>query len=486
MLVATGRWAEKIVRQAVGSAADVLVLGIDVAALMTPSLLKNRYEEFISEERERYDLILIPGSVNPTGFETLARELGTQIALGPKQAYDLKLTLTSLDRSQLSLATPADSIVYARRAREARSQLVQLESAASCSYLIRSLKIGGQSRMKVLGEVIDAPFVDAQATAGHHISEGADIVDVGIPAGTTVREVREAFLNVKAVTDRCNIPTSVDSLDSELVRVGIEAGADLVLSFTAENARDIGPLIAKKRIAAVVLPDEGDLCSAVRLAQSFGIQKILADPILYPLGAGAVKSLVEYNNMQSASRVPLFLGVGNIVELLEADSIGANALLAGLAMELGVAVLFTPEHSDKAKGSVRELKTAAQMMQLARARKSAPKDLGIDLLLLKERHRRPEYTVKGQHTVRANDFNPPLWEPDPLGNFIIGIADKSIFARHDSGTSISGASAQSILDAIFELELVSTLSHAAYLGSELEKAEIALKLGRSYAQDDVF
>ncbi len=484
--MATGRWAEETVKQAVGSAADVLVLDIDIAALLTPSLLKSKYQAFISQSRQPYDLILIPGSVNPIGFSALAKELGIQISLGPKQAYDLRLTLKSLDRSLLSLAEPADVIIHAKRAAEARSQLAQLESAAACAYMMRDLKIGGQSRMKVLGEIIDAPFVDARSVAAHHIQAGADIVDVGIPLGATEREVRQAFANAKAITDRHNVPTSVDSLDPELICAGVEAGADLVLSFTAENARDIGALVAKKRIAAVVLPEDGDLCSAIHLAQSYGIEKILADPILFPLGAGAVSSLVEYQRMQSLSNVPLFLGVGNVVELMEADSIGANALLAGLAMELGVAVLFTPEHSDKAKGSIRELKTAAQMMQLARARKSAPKDLGIDLLVLKERRRRPEYAVESRRTVLATDFDSPPWEADPAGSFIIGLSDCSIFARHDSETTVCGQSAKSILDAIFELELVSTLSHAAYLGRELKKAEIALKLGRSYAQDDVF
>ena len=76
--------------------------------------------------------------------------------------------------------------------------------------------------------------------------------------------------------------------------------------------------------------------------------------------------------------------------------------------------------------------------------------------------------------------------PDPTGNFVIGIKDGAIFARHDTGTTIQGDSAERILDAIFELELVSTAPHAGYLGRELKQAEIALKLGRSYAQDDTF
>ena len=105
-----------------------------------------------------------------------------------------------------------------------------------------------------------------------------------------------------------------------------------------------------------MLPHNGDVCSSVALARSYQIRKIIADPVLYPIGVGAADSLAEYRRVRSLSRLPLFLGVGNIVELMEADSVGANALLAGLAMELGVSILFTPEHSDKARGSVRELK----------------------------------------------------------------------------------------------------------------------------------
>jgi dihydropteroate synthase len=42
------------------------------------------------------------------------------------------------------------------------------------------------------------------------------------------------------------------------------------------------------------------------------------------------------------------------------------------------------------------------------------------------------------------------------------------------------------MDTLLELEILSRLDHAAYLGRELEKAELALQFNRSYAQDDVF
>ena len=73
-----------------------------------------------------------------------------------------------------------------------------------------------------------------------------------------------------------------------------------------------------------------------------------------------------------------------MTELLDADSIGMNALLAGMAQEADASIIFTSEHSDKTRGSIREMHRATEMMVLARDRPYA-KDLGIDLLVLKEK-----------------------------------------------------------------------------------------------------
>ncbi|MEM0022551.1 MAG: DUF4346 domain-containing protein, partial [Archaeoglobaceae archaeon] len=71
---------------------------------------------------------------------------------------------------------------------------------------------------------------------------------------------------------------------------------------------------------------------------------------------------------------------------------------------------------------------------------------------------------------------------DPKGDFIIFIADGKIFCKHEKAT-IAGKRAKEIIDTILELGLVSRLDHAAYLGRELMKAEIALRLGKNYVQD---
>jgi dihydropteroate synthase len=48
---------------------------------------------------------------------------------------------------------------------------------------------------------------------------------------------------------------------------------------------------------------------------------------------------------------------------------------------------------------------------------------------------------------------------------------------------IKGKTAEAIYAKIVQLGLVTRLDHAAYLGSELEKAEIAIKTGKKYIQD---
>jgi dihydropteroate synthase-like protein len=180
---------------------------------------------------------------------------------------------------------------------------------------------------------------------------------------------------------------------------------------------------------------------------------------------------------------PIFFGAGNVVELLDADSIGANALLAGIAMELGAAVIFTSEHSDKTQGSVTEMRRATEMMALARGR-PYPKDLGIDLLVLKEKRRREEPPLRYDRAEGAV-LMPAELTYDPCGNFRIGIEGDEIVAVHD-GVAIRGRHWEDVLNTIIAEGRVSRLDHAGYLGKELHKAYLAIRFGRSFEQDGEF
>jgi len=116
-----------------------------------------------------------------------------------------------------------------------------------------------------------------------------------------------------------------------------------------------------------------------------------------------------------------------VTELLDADSQGANALLAALGSEVGASILFTPEYSAKAKGSVRELAQASRMMLLAQKRGTPPKDLGIDLLVLKEKRPRSKEPLPYQFIEASSNHN---YEPDPAGSFRISLAQGMILAKN--------------------------------------------------------
>ena len=386
---------------------------------------------------------------------------------------------------------------------EARAAISSLEAGSYAPLSIKGVKVGGASRMKVLAEIVDATRFDDGELAGivrRYEGEGADMIDLGLPLDAEPADVARAVCVALGAT---GLPVSVDTLRPDLLRAGIEAGCDLVLSLDGSNLEDVGPMAADAGVPAVVLPGpEASLAENLRRALALGVSA-MADPVLSPPLLGLAESICRYRDFHQAfPKVPLFFGAGNVTELLDADSPGANGLLAAIGAEVGASVLFTPEYSDKARGSIRELRRASEMVHLAGARKTPPKDLGLDLLVLKEKRRRPEAEMPeefieveacgrgggGGEGVDGVDGDATVvcrrrMEMDPAGSFRIGVATGKIVVIHDAVTLV-GVSARDLLAEIFDRGLVTRLDHAAYLGRELERSEIAIVLGRSYSQDE--
>jgi dihydropteroate synthase-like protein len=324
------------------------------------------------------------------------------------------------------------------------------------------------------------------AKAEYFIEEGADIIDIGISksAPARVKELIELLRNI-------NVPLSVDTMEAENIIAAIDSGVDLILSLDKELLERV----PHTDIPVVIVPGRGKfngfqdkliaLNENIKLARARGFSRIISDPILEPIGYGFAESINTYRELGRMGEVPLLMGVGNVTELSDADSIGINAILAGIAMECGVSLLFTKEASDKTRGSIRELKTASQMMFLTKSHKTTPKDLGIDLLTFKEKRRVLKSRLPKSKRVKAKIG---VKKQDPLGDFTIHVDFEKIVAAHSKSgvtdVSVEGTKAVEICDTILRLGLVSDRGHAFYLGRELEKAEIALRTGRSYVQDD--
>ncbi|MDP3742265.1 MAG: thymidylate synthase, partial [Candidatus Micrarchaeota archaeon] len=80
------------------------------------------------------------------------------------------------------------------------------------------------------------------------------------------------------------------------------------------------------------------------------------------------------------------------------------------------------------------------------------------------------------------------WTPDPNGNLVITIRSGEIYVTHvNQGSKVleefHGATAIEVYRFIASKSKISVVSHALDIGCELQKAEIALKMGIQYTQD---
>ncbi|KAF1078205.1 dihydropteroate synthase-like protein [Methanogenium sp. MK-MG] len=468
VLLPTGTIAEKIVRKAAaGFDADVVVTG-KVASFLTP-------EKLLSIARGGdYDAVITSGMCTAS-FAPAEEALGIPVYRGPRHAADLGMMLRLLGTMEFSRTVPADEFLTRMREDEAKNRLEEMEEEASCAFFVRGCRIGGTSRMKVLAEIMDAHRLpDIRATAERFLAAGADIIDLGFGFDAVPADVKRVFAALRDIP----VPLAADTQDPALIRAALPA-ADIILSLQEENIPLVGAAIAAAGAAVVVVPGDASLAENIRAAEAAGISRIIADPLLQPAGSGLVSSLSSFGDVGH----PLFFGAGNVTELIDADSVGVNALLAAMAHECHAAVLFTSEHSDKTQGSVREMRRAAEMMALMGDR-PYPKDLGLSLFCIKEKRRRHEPAIPWEHSRDV----PPLPEElvfDPRGNLRIGIEDGWIIVEHQ-GTAFRGRKWDEVFHAILADGRVSLMDHAAYLGKELYKAELALRFGRSFEQDGEF
>jgi dihydropteroate synthase-like protein len=423
--------------------------------------------------------------------------------------------LDSIGQVEFSTLTPADDLLREKIHKKALEELENVERKRKRllkrpgNMRIHDLAIGRDFPMRVMAEIVDAPLMDKQEIsrlAKHYVELGADIIDLGMVAGES--RSRDAGDLVKTVKQVVTVPVSIDTLDPEEIREAVSAGADLVLSGDAGNLESIAQFV---RITPIVIIPTNQregyfprsvsdrvvfLEKLIARAKKLGISRILGDLVLEP--SDVLQSLLAFHDFAVRNPdIPLFVGISNVTELMDADSIGVNALLARISSELQASVLLATEKSDKAKGTVLEEVLASKMMFLAKKRDSVPKDLGIDLLVLKDKRNREEtYDQEIEtHTqvVIASEKTGDI-EIGTEGMFKILLDRKQAYIvaiyfaspKMDNPLIvIKGKTAESVYRKIIEMGTVKRLDHAAYMGSELEKAEIALKTGKEYIQDKV-
>ena len=509
ILIITGRLAEPIIKRVVSEVksehtVDVLTMPVSIAAFLTTEYVAKYLRDVAKVKSGDYDYILLPGLTMGSG-KVIEEAVGIKALKGTLDAYGLTeiLKLRKLDEV-LSPDIPADEVMQNSAEKMARDILLKIEASLNDE---NSISVGrvriplNPPPIRVMAEVFEAHLFSLNEVlerARYYVESGADLVAVGFEALNPHPDKVYEF--TRKLKENLDVPIAVDSSIPSEIRAAVNAGADMVVNIDLTNIDKVSDI--DKDIAIVVVPRDPNtglipqdpdlrvkyLVETVNRAENVGFSKVIADAVLDP-PLSTFRSLIAYYKFKEVMpNVPMFMGIGNVTELIDADSIGVNAIMTMLAQEVGASIVFTVEKSQKARGSVLELKVASQMAAIARYRESPPKNLGITMLVLKDKRRAGiEINEPYSQVIDASEEE-RRFRLDPLGLFKIYVDHKNhlinaLYIGKKGRILIRGRSARAVRYEIAARGLVSEISHALYLGEELAKAETALILGKEYVQE---
>ncbi|MEO3998320.1 DUF6513 domain-containing protein [Mesorhizobium sp. CAU 1732] len=402
---------------------EVVDIGVKVAALMTEEIIQRRLKL-----PDGADRVILPGRFRGD-VERLSQYFGIPFARGPDEVADLP------------------------------------------PFLGRAGQPPDLSRhdMRIFAEIVDAPALSIDtlvARARTLAGAGADVIDLGCLPETPFPLLGEAVRTLKAE----GFAISVDSANTDELRIGAEAGADYLLSLD-ENTL---PIAFEHTVTPVLIPSaSGDLDSlgrAIEAAQKAGIS-FIADPVLDPIHFGFAQSLGRFIEARRRwPEVELLMGTGNLTELTDADSSGVTTLLVGLCSELDIRNVLAVHVSPHTMRTIEEHDLARRILFAAKSDGALPRSYHQGLLQI---HDRKPYAASVEDIAA-------LAAAVRDANFRIVTAEDGIHVFNSKGHAV----AQDAFALFAGLGVETDGAHAFYLGAELMKAEIAWRLGKRYAQDE--
>lgn len=514
VLLVTGQLAKPIVEKYAKQTkheTHVIALPPPVAALLSPAYISNQLKQ---RDLTGFQRILIPGLV-AGDVSPIEKTTGIATFKGPRHAADLPQVLELLETTSLSRTKPACDVLKEIFRKQLEQMFQEIEAnklqllKKPGNMLVGNLPVGPDFPIRIIAEIVDAPLrsdSEILERTQYYMNSGADVIDIGMMSGQNKPE--DAARCVRLVKAVLGVPVSVDSMNPEEIKAGIDAGADLILSVDEGNAEDLVDKAAD--VPVVVIPTNMSksyfpkspservdfMEKTLKKLGQMGFRKLFADLILdTPVTPGLVDSIVAFQSFRNRNpTIPLMLGIGNITELMDADTVGVNAVLMAIAQELNAAMVLTTEVAAKARGSVRESSLAAKMMFVARRRETVPNGIGVELLILKDRKLLDEpYDRNLEEKTQVKEsksYRDVILDPKGCFKVQVDRISKQIIVLYYADYSllkpaliIKGRDARDMYRTVCDLGLLSKLDHAAYIGSEIQKAEIALVSGKSYVQD---
>ncbi len=164
------------------------------------------------------------------------------------------------------------------------------------------------------------------------------------------------------------------------------------------------------------------------------------------------------------------MGTGNLTELTDCDSSGANAIMMGLVSELSINAVLVVQVSEHCKNSIKETDMARKIMYFSKKNQRLPFRVSDELMSMSVRN------PKRKSKKEISEIKSMIKDR----NYRILLSKKGINIFNNE-VDVTGKDPYDFFD---KLNVNDDSSHAFYLGVELARAQIALQLGKNYDQDN--
>ncbi|MCD6324066.1 MAG: dihydropteroate synthase-like protein [Desulfurococcales archaeon] len=439
-----------------------------------------------------YDLVIIPGLMRGSA-KKIEEVFHVPAVKGTLYAGDLPQMIEALlEGVKFSPDVPADVILKENVIRTLQRRVESVISSKEPLFWLGNVKF-----------VVDPPPVILFYE--YMVEDGSDLGQLSHYLRTN--NVEGVIVGCDVECGSADLMGAVSRLKSEGFIVGLDvqdfrsvpddviSELDIVMNVDENSLHWLGGKLSTSQ-ALVLIPSCSEdvlnsLTKVVSEAFSIGLTKVIVDPLIRPPMLGFSESIKRFIESKSSIKLPHLFGMPNFYELVDADTSGVIASLMPLSFELGASVVLLTESSHKSRGAVKEAFLAREMVYRAFVRKSPPVDVGIDLLIVKEKVRKhvPPPPLNGGRAVTVSSFKPYRLDPKHYIKVYVDSDERAIVVDvHDASTHevkarFTGSDPLSVGRAVVE-EFNLPADHALYLGFELSKAEIAMRLRKGYVQDE--
>lgn len=430
ILFLTGKLAEKPLHavlksmQASDFSYEIKNIGVNVASLMTAGMISRRLESV-----NKADRVILPGLCRGN-MEKLTSQFGVPVIRGTDDLKDLP-GFFGRDCKPVDLS---------------------------------------KQNVRIFAEIVDAAEINVREIvdrAQGYANDGADVIDIGCLPDTDFPHLEES---VKALKSE-GFMVSIDSMESDELLRGAQAGADYLLSLKESTLWITDEVDAIPVLIPEHHPHIDSLYRAMEQLSEQG-KPFIADSILDPVHFGFTDSIFRYSEMrQKYPACDIMMGIGNLTELTEADTSGINAVLFGIISELDINNVLATQVSPHACSAIREADRARRMFYAAKQESRLPK--GIDDALLTTHARKPFPYSASEIGELAGQIKDPSYR--------IQLSEEGIHVYNRDGMTTANDPYE-LFPALVTLK--NDAPHAFYMGVELARAQIAFQLGKRYIQDE--